>query len=120
MKCNYCERNAEWVENKVIYGRNYGKSYMIWFCKNCDAYVGCHKNTKEALGTLAKKELRNLRKEAKSLFIKEFLYGEWQVPFRVKKDAYHRLADMIGTKRSETHFGMFNESACQKIISLLK
>lgn len=55
MICPYCKRPAKWVENKEIYGKNYGKSYMMWLCKPCDAYVGCHNNTKEPLGTLANK-----------------------------------------------------------------
>ena len=68
MKCNYCGKEAEWVENKEIYGKNYGKSYMVWLCRDCDAYVGCHNNTKEPLGILANKELRELRKQAHALF----------------------------------------------------
>ena len=62
MKCNHCNKEAEWIENKIVYGRNYGKSYMIWFCHNCDAYVGCHNNTERSLGIMANKELRELRK----------------------------------------------------------
>lgn len=65
MDCNYCGKPAEWVENKEVYGRNYGDSYMIWLCRPCDAYVGCHKNTQEPKGQyLAKKDLRDARKRA--------------------------------------------------------
>ena len=46
MICPYCNKEAKWCENKVIYGKNYGKSYMCYYCKDCDAYVGCHNNTK--------------------------------------------------------------------------
>jgi hypothetical protein len=28
MKCPYCGKKAEWVENKEIYGKNYGNH--IW------------------------------------------------------------------------------------------
>ena len=59
--CPYCQKEANWCENKVIYGKNYGKSFMCYYCDNCDAYVGCHQNTKTPLGTMANKELRSLR-----------------------------------------------------------
>jgi hypothetical protein len=66
--CNHCGKEAVWVENKEIYGRNYGDSYMVWWCKPCDAFVGCHKNTRVPKGRfLAKRELREARKLAHSI-----------------------------------------------------
>lgn len=61
--CPYCNKEAVWTENKAMYGRNYGKSYMCYYCKPCDAYVGCHNNTEKPLGTMANRELRKLRKK---------------------------------------------------------
>jgi len=59
MFCPYCGKNAEFVDNKEIYGRRYGKSYMMWWCKNCDARVGVHHNDKNRpLGSMENKELR--------------------------------------------------------------
>ena len=60
--CQYCGNKTEWVENKEIYGKNYGKSYMMYLCRPCDAYVGCHNNTRMPLGTLANKATRTWRK----------------------------------------------------------
>lgn len=101
MKCNYCEQQAQWVENKEIYGRNYGKSYMIWLCKQCDAYVGCHNNTKKSLGTLANKELRERRKKIKNLFIEKFMGGNWK-DSNGKKKGYVWLNNLFGR---DYHFG---------------
>ena len=68
MNCNHCNQEAKWVENKEVYGKNYGQSYMIWLCRPCDAYVGCHNNTKTPKGNfLAKANLRKARKEAHAL-----------------------------------------------------
>ena len=88
MICPYCKEQAEWVENKEIYGRNYGKSYMVWLCKKCNAYVGCHKNTKEPLGTLANKELRDLRIKAHNaidVYWKELDYSRGEVYRKLKE-----------------------------------
>ena len=68
MICPYCNNQAEWVENKAIYGRNYGKSFMMWLCKPCNAYVGCHNNTRKPLGVIANRELREWRKKAHNAF----------------------------------------------------
>ncbi len=59
--CPYCGGEAEWVENKEIYGKNYGKSYMAYLCRQDNAFVGCHNNSKHPLGTMANKELRTWR-----------------------------------------------------------
>ena len=39
--CDYCGRETEYVDSKVIYGKSYGKIYL---CRNCMAYVGVHKD----------------------------------------------------------------------------
>ena len=57
--CDYCGREAEFVDSKIIYGRSYGKIYL---CRNCMAYVGVHKGTDKPLGRLANAELRNWKR----------------------------------------------------------
>lgn len=116
--CNYCNQPCKWVENKEIYGRNYGRSYMIWLCVDCDAYVGCHNNSKKPLGRVANKELRDLRKESKNLFISKYL-RKWNCPNHVKDSMYKRLASEINIPVSECHFGMFDEKRCKDVINLL-
>ena len=116
--CSYCKQPCEWVENKEVYGKNYGDSYMIWLCRPCNAYVGCHNNSKKALGRVATKELRQLRMEAKNLFIAKYL-RKWNCPSWVKESMYKRLAKEIDIPLSQCHFGMFNEERCRKIINLL-
>ena len=60
--CDYCGRETEYVDSKVIYGKSYGKIYL---CRNCMAYVGVHKGTDKPLGRLANAELRNWKKAAR-------------------------------------------------------
>lgn len=57
--CDYCGRETEYVDSKVIYGKSYGKIYL---CRNCMAYVGVHKGTDKPLGRLANAELRNWKR----------------------------------------------------------
>jgi len=113
MKCNYCNKEAEWVENKAIYKKNYGKSYMIWWCKPCDAYVGCHNNTKDPLGSLANKELRELRKQSKQLWIVTENI-DWKDSIS-KKNGYRKLRKQLGY---DFHFGESTLEECNKIIKL--
>ena len=60
--CDYCGRQAEYVDSKVIYGKSYG---MMYLCRNCMAYVGVHKGTDKPLGRLANAELRYWKKAAR-------------------------------------------------------
>ena len=49
--CDYCGRQAEYVDSKIVYGKSYG---MMYLCRNCMAYVGVHKGTDKPLGRLGK------------------------------------------------------------------
>jgi len=118
MKCTYCGKDAEYTENRVVYGRNYGTWPMIWLCRKCDAYVGCHKDTKEPLGRMADKELRSIKKDAKEMFIAAFLDGDWNVSNYKKNDAYEYLAEHMKLPRDKVHFGMFDEKQCKLALDI--
>ncbi len=107
--CPYCDQPAEWVENKEIYGKNYGKSVMVWLCRPCDAYVGCHNNTKKPLGIMADIELRTWKNKAHHIFDKQWKGRKRK--FRVM--AYKRLDEHFGF---EVHIGESDVKMCKKII----
>ncbi len=109
MKCPYCDKEAKWCENKAIYGKNYGKSYMCWYCEDCDAYVGCHNNTKTPLGTMANKELRELRERCHKIFDPLWKNGTMK-----RKEAYRFLEEKTGIK----HIAETTKEDCEKIIKL--
>ena len=115
MNCPYCNKEAEWVENKEVYGKNYGRSFMIWLCKSCDAYVGCHNNTKEPLGTIANKELREYRKKAKEMFINKRLNGNWRNK-KLRTDGYVFLKELFN---KDFHFGESTIDDCKLVINSL-
>jgi len=119
MKCQYCNKEAEWVENKEVYGKNYGKSYMIWLCHPCDAYVGCHENSQKPKGTLANAELRKWRIKAHEAFdpIWRKSKGGKYKKFNNQKrriKAYGWLAREL--KSVAFHIGESDIEACKKII----
>ena len=110
MICPYCRNRAEWVENKEIYGRNYGKSFMCYLCKNCNAYVGCHNNTRKALGTMANKELREWRIKAH-----DHIDNKWKSGAKKRKEIYQSLKLYFG---EEVHIGSSNIKRCKKICEI--
>jgi len=109
MKCPYCGKEAVWCENKAIYGRNYGKSYMCYLCKSCDAYVGCHQNTKKPLGTMANNELRKWRKQAHALIDPLWKKQKWN-----RKTVYSRLNKFFG---KHIHIGEADIELCKDIMN---
>jgi len=111
MNCPYCKKEAEWVENKEIYGKNYGKSYMCYLCRDCNAYVGCHNNTICPLGTIANLELRELRKKAHQVF--DIL---WKTDKFLRKEAYKLLSNEFG---EEIHIGKSDIERCKQIIEFI-
>lgn len=111
--CQYCGGNTEWVENKEVYGRNYGNSYMIYLCRPCDAFVGCHNNTREPKGyVLANRELRAWRKKAHA-YIDPF----WQSGRLKRGQVYARLKRAIGGDK-EIHVGGSDIELCKKILAV--
>lgn len=108
VRCPYCGNDAEWVDNAVIYGKRYGKSYMMWLCRKCWAYVGCHENTKQPLGTLANADLRKKRME-----VHDFIDELWMSGRYSRRYVYQQLSDAFG---ESIHIGESDEKRCDEII----
>lgn len=108
--CPYCLMPAEWVDNSAIYGKRYGKSYMMYLCRPCDAYVGCHQNTKNPLGTLANKELREWRKKAHAIFDPMWRDGKMK-----RQEAYHWLKEQTGRW---IHMGESDIETCKLVVEV--
>lgn len=112
LDCPFCGEPAEWVQNKEIYGKNYGESYMCWLCRPCDAYVGCHQNTRRPLGTIANKETREWRKKAHAE-----IDPHWRDDFCNRDEVYIALSRELGR---EVHVGESNIEQCKEIIEASK
>lgn len=109
--CPKCNKEAPWVENKEKYGRNYGRSYMCYYCKPCGTYVGCHNNTRKPLGTMADAELMGWRMKAHAA-----IDPLWKNGKMTRKKVYRMLKEKLG---KEIHVGESDIETCKKIIEIL-
>lgn len=108
MKCPYCGNEAKYCENKEIYGRNFGKSFMCYFCRLCDAYVGTHNNSKRPLGTMANKQLRVWRQ-----ITHREIDAYWKAGLCSRGRMYELLKIIFG---KVIHVGESDIEMCRKII----
>jgi hypothetical protein len=109
--CPKCHKEAPWVENKERYGKNYGKSYMCYFCRPCGTYVGCHNNTRKPLGEMADKETMEWRIKAHAVIDPLWRGGKMK-----REEVYRMLREKFGR---EIHIGESNVKMCEQIISFL-
>lgn len=122
--CPYCNTKAEVVGGQEIYPHRpdlFKKKF--WFCRPCDAYVGCHeekycgKNGTKPLGTLANKKLRRLRSQ-----VHRHLDPLWRdgIEFSNRKEAYGWLAKMMEIDKKECHIAKFDEVMCLEALVYLE
>lgn len=120
--CPYCQNPAKFFRSSApMYGgRDFGPRY---WCKPCDAHVGCHKGTVTPLGAPANKATRNARQAAHAAFDPLWLRhpsrGKW-----TRKDArqeeYRWLREAMGLAKAECHIGMFTVEQCARVVELCK
>lgn len=110
--CPYCWQESKLINSEEFYGVYYG---MMYICKPCDAYVGCHKYTEVALGRLANKNLREFKKKAHECFDQI-----WQQKIMKRKEAYMWLSEQTGVPAEYMHIGMLGEQMCKIVITLCK
>ena len=77
--------------------------------------MGCHKGTDKALGRIADKYLRELKRQAHESFDRI-----WNEGYIKRNEAYRLLSEALGLPVEQTHIGMFDEDLCRRTISLSK
>ena len=108
--CNCCGSSRVSVEDHYrLYGKEFSDWPYVWFCQDCEAYVGMHPFTAIPLGTLADKKTREARKLCKPFF--EELY---QSGLMNRSEAYEKLAEKLNVSKKECHFGMFDIHMCER------
>jgi hypothetical protein len=106
--CPYCGKLAAWIPNEQVYGKRYGKSYMCYYCAPCDAYVGCHNNTRKPLGVMANKELRGWRMQAHKAVDPLWKSGRYK-----RGVVYAKLSDAF---KRPIHIGESDIAICKAVI----
>jgi hypothetical protein len=120
--CPYCGAQALLVADTEVYQFSYGG--MVWLCRPCKAWVGCHKNSKNhiPLGRLATAELRKLKIAAHArfdpLWRAAMKHRGWSQS-HARAKAYSWLAQKMDIPRGECHIGMFDETRVRKAIEIL-
>lgn len=118
--CPYCGRRTILADSKLLYnGISYG---MVYLCKPCYAFVGCHKGTTKALGRLADMALRTAKKEAHAWFdpIWQRAMGDGLSKMDARHAAYKWLSETLCIDFAHTHIGMFNLQQCAEVVTLCK
>jgi hypothetical protein len=122
--CPYCGNNSEYIDSSFIYGKSYG---MIYICKPCDAYVGVHKGTDNALGRLSNKELREAKKEAHFYFdqiaktgLINKIWKEFIPNLGNRNKAYLWLSKQMNIDKEFCHIGMFDVKQCKQVVQICR
>lgn len=110
MNCPYCGNEAKYGPNEEFYGTRYGRSYMCYYCKSCDAYVGTHNNTTKPLGTMANGELRKARMAAHAN-----LDRYWKEGIMSRGTMYAKLKEIFGR---EIHVGESDLETAKKLAEI--
>lgn len=109
--CPYCKKPTELVDSSVIYkGHSFGNIYL---CRECDAYVGCHKGSSQSLGRVADARLRHAKRIAHSYFDRI-----WKEGYMNRSTAYDWLSLRLGVPKEYTHIGMFKVETCNKVVEV--
>lgn len=118
--CPYCRSPAVLRPRYEITGLG---TDLLWVCTRypaCDAYVGCHKPSRNMpsgvpLGTLANRQLRTARSLAHHRFD-----VWWQRGGFSRKEAYLMLADALNIEPDKAHIGMCNLEQCEAIAEMFR
>lgn len=113
--CKRCNIKAELVTGEYIYPfNNRYKKNNYYICKICGDYVGCHRGTTIALGTLAGEELRKKRVQVHKAF--DILWSD----LATRKQAYINLAKKLNISLSKCHIAAFDDNLCKKALKIIK
>lgn len=119
--CRYCNNAASLMragESGYPYRRDFGP---VWICVPCDAWVGCHKGTTNALGGLANAELREWKQKAHAAFD-----PLWEAKIRrdgcsrskARRAGYKWLSEQLGIPFKKTHIGYMSVDECKRVVDI--
>lgn len=114
--CPYCKSTSELVTGERIYPHRQDLAKKFFYlCTDCDAYVGCHPNSKRPLGRLADSTLRTWKQNVHRVFD-----PLWKRYGMTRYKAYEFLACALGIPMRECHVGMFDVETCQRAVDVCR
>lgn len=111
--CPSCGILAEFVDDKTLYGKDFGGKMFYW-CPKCNARVGTHEGTPIPMGTMAGPLTLELRKKCHEAFDKKWKSGEM-----TRDEAYAWLAQVMQLSPESAHIAKFNGRQCNRLLWLL-
>jgi len=115
VKCFHCDSEAVLVTGRELYPHRPDlKRLYFWRCEPCQAHVGCHPDSSEALGRPANAQLRYARHQAHLRFDPMWKNGNLS-----RSGAYGWLADRLGIPKHKTHIGQFDLYMCQRVVEVI-
>jgi hypothetical protein len=114
-RCPVCNKTGVLVTGSIVYPHIPKiKDRYFYQCKEHDALVGCHPDTKIPLGKLALPALRQLRLAVHRLFDPLWIDGDMS-----RSEAYRFFGKLMNLSKQKCHVAKFDEDTCQKAIMLL-
>lgn len=114
--CLHCNRPCRLTTGKEVYPDHPKlSSKKIWKCDPCDAHVGCHGDSSDALGFAADYSTRR----ARSLLHERRLDPIWKAAPRKRRHStrlavYRFLSEAMCLPPEETHTTMFTIEQCRE------
>jgi hypothetical protein len=117
INCPYCKREAVIATGRDVYPyRDDLAAKNFWVCWPCDAWVGCHPDTKTPLGRLADAKLRKAKQAVHAIFDTLWKNSGLKQKRLNRSKAYADLAEKLGITVVECHIGMFDLETCERAI----
>ena len=115
--CRYCGGVIRCIPARKVYGKTTNRLKMqgqwLYQCQNCNARVGCHRDSKRPLGNVANEVLRLKRVETHQVFD-----SLWQRQGMTRTAAYKWLAERMELPEECAHIGGFEMDQCQKLVDI--
>jgi hypothetical protein len=118
--CPYCGAESIYTDSSEVYSCSYG---MIYLCRPCQAWVGVHKGTDNALGRLANAELRQWKQEAHKWFDplwQRKISRDGVGKFTARNQAYKWLSKTLEIPLTVCHIGMMDVEDCKRVVEVCK
>ena len=117
-KCPICGGYVMLTTTQKLNGNRYGSGYC-YVCTKCHASVSTHKNNfRRALGVLADKPTREMRKKCHEVFDK--IWKKRGGNRNLRKELYQKLADRLGISIEDCHFSWLSLDELYKAYEICK
>lgn len=116
LRCPYCGRTARLHPAAYVYGRDtLDTESFLYVCdgypKECNAYVGAHKESLLPKGTLADSRLRHKR-----ILAHRALDALWKQGYMTRHSAYIWLQTRLCLRKEDMHIGKFSDYYCDQTV----